>query len=199
MADPRTNTRWSDEASDRLEAMWNLGLSASEISTALAREKLGYWSRNAVIGRVTRMKMHGRERPSSPLKAAPRPKAVAQRAHYAGGAEGLARALERSRTPIEPKARKAPQERVVSHYIPTPQAPTPIRKVEAADIPATARPWLTRKFGECAFPVDGQGEQTRSCCGPVEDAGQYCTAHRARMYAASPTSKVRSYHPRRAA
>src|SRR5579875_4114545 len=42
------------------------------------------------------------------------------------------------------------------------------------------RPWLTRKAGECAFPVLGEGEDVLSCCRPATD-GPYCAAHRAKM------------------
>jgi hypothetical protein len=39
------------------------------------------------------------------------------------------------------------------------------------------RPWLTREPGECAFPIDGDGRDTRSCCNPC-GAQIYCSAHR---------------------
>lgn len=45
------------------------------------------------------------------------------------------------------------------------------------NIAASPRSWLTRKPGECAFPVDGEGWRVRSCCNPC--AGDvYCKAHR---------------------
>ena len=57
--------------------------------------------------------------------------------------------------------------------------------VMPVDNPPTAitrrpRPWLTRRLGECAFPVDGVEAQTRSCCNPC-GAAAYCGAHRAVM------------------
>ena len=42
------------------------------------------------------------------------------------------------------------------------------------------RPWMTREKGECAFPVDGEGVSTRSCCNP-SGGGIYCAAHAAAM------------------
>jgi hypothetical protein len=42
------------------------------------------------------------------------------------------------------------------------------------------RPWLTRREGECAFPVDGEGHAVRSCCAPCPGA-VYCPLHRAAM------------------
>ena len=42
------------------------------------------------------------------------------------------------------------------------------------------RPWLSRDRGECAFPVDGEGWTTRSCCNPCGPAS-YCPTHHAIM------------------
>ena len=46
-----------------------------------------------------------------------------------------------------------------------------------SDIAARPRPWLARRPGECAFPVDGRGRETRSCCNPCGSV-TYCPAHR---------------------
>lgn len=43
------------------------------------------------------------------------------------------------------------------------------------------KPWLDRLAGECAFPVEGDGEAVISCCAP--SGGQvYCQAHVAVLY-----------------
>jgi hypothetical protein len=42
------------------------------------------------------------------------------------------------------------------------------------------RPWLTRKRGECAFPVGGESFRTIACCN-VAGEQTYCPAHRATM------------------
>lgn len=42
------------------------------------------------------------------------------------------------------------------------------------------RSWLTRKKGECAFPVAGEGQWTLSCCNPTR-GHTYCAAHRSAM------------------
>ncbi len=47
------------------------------------------------------------------------------------------------------------------------------------------RPWLSRRAGECAFPVDGEGALTRSCCSPAGDCG-YCAYHLALMRLPAP-------------
>jgi hypothetical protein len=55
----------------------------------------------------------------------------------------------------------------------------------AIDI-ATARPWTTRQFGECAAPVSGEGHDTRSCCQPVlSDKTSWCAGHYALFHVPS--------------
>lgn len=49
-----------------------------------------------------------------------------------------------------------------------------------------ARPWITRGFGECAFPVGGEGADTLSCCLPTDDGATYCAGHYARMFSKDP-------------
>lgn len=47
-------------------------------------------------------------------------------------------------------------------------------------VPDTARPWITRRPLECAFPVGpGWGADTLSCCAPVEPGRGYCPDHHA--------------------
>ena len=52
--------------------------------------------------------------------------------------------------------------------------------ITPANLARSPRPWLTRRPGECAFPVDGKEARTRSCCNPCGRA-TYCAAHRAVM------------------
>lgn len=69
----------------------------------------------------------------------------------------------------------------------TPQmstAPAPRLDRLAPLLGSMPRPWLDRAFGECAFPVEGEGAETRSCCLPVARAG-YCAGHGRIMWGAS--------------
>jgi hypothetical protein len=43
------------------------------------------------------------------------------------------------------------------------------------------RPWTQRMARECAWPVLGFGDETLSCCLPVEGRGPYCAGHMALM------------------
>jgi hypothetical protein len=44
---------------------------------------------------------------------------------------------------------------------------------------STPRPWEQRAWDECAFPVEGFGRETMSCCLPREEGSAYCFGHRA--------------------
>lgn len=55
-------------------------------------------------------------------------------------------------------------------------------EIEGAMAPGSSpRLWTERKFSECAFPVDGDGADIRSCC---DDTGgeTYCAYHFGMMY-----------------
>jgi hypothetical protein len=56
----------------------------------------------------------------------------------------------------------------------------PLPPAPPVAIARTPRLWLARADGECAFPVDGEGWRTRSCCNPC-GAEVYCPAHAALM------------------
>ena len=67
---------WTDERIDQLKAMWEKGLTASQIA-----DELGGVSRNAVIGKAHRLGLQSRPSPvkanEAPKKAAPARKPVA--------------------------------------------------------------------------------------------------------------------------
>src|ERR1700759_4976771 len=54
-----TQANWSDDRVEQLKTLWTEGLSASQIARAL-----GGVTRNAVIGKVHRLGLAGRARPS---------------------------------------------------------------------------------------------------------------------------------------
>jgi len=72
---------------------------------------------------------------------------------------------------------KVPAPADVARYVPKTHA-----------VPPTAKHWLERAFGECAFPVDGAGVDLISCCRrgwrTTPDAAAYCDEHRAVMFGA---------------
>ncbi len=62
---------WTDERIDLLKQLWGDGLSASQIAA-----QLGGVTRNAVIGKVHRLKLDSRLKASAPLEAVVAPRAV---------------------------------------------------------------------------------------------------------------------------
>lgn len=111
------------------------------------------------------------------------------------GPAEISRRMSRSPTSIQNKARRLglPSKR---DYYPTQRKPAdrnyesvkeaiksrvkprpkPVA-VEAAEIiPLHARPWLTRKRGECAYP-HGERGNIHSCCKPTFGATSWCEGH----------------------
>ncbi len=156
---------WTDARIVRITRLWADGVSASGIS-----EALGDVSRSAVLGKLHRLGLLGSRLPAS----APR--------RYDGRAQApapAARGALVASAPARPRA-AAP---------PTPPS-SPWREAAFTPLAGTApRPWLTRAFGECAFPVGGEGEAIVSCCAPTQRQSGYCAAHHRIVFkpAAPPT------------
>lgn len=203
---------WTDERIDKLKAMWEKGMTASQIA-----EELGGVSRNAVIGKAHRLGLQSRPSPvkanESPRKkaaaapkpapaAAPAPTAAAEpaKAAPAPAAErpSPAPAAAESAVPAaEPAAPAAP--RIVSvgpggflrqgpgdQQAPIPPAP-PRRLVPAKPSPEIADKTslldLTDKI--CKWPMGHPGEPDFHFCGEKVNPGfPYCVEHCGRAYQA---------------
>ncbi|MFZ5667944.1 MAG: GcrA family cell cycle regulator [Pseudomonadota bacterium] len=151
--------QWPAGAADDLKAMYLAGKSASQCALAINDSHGLAVTRNAVIGKVARMGLV-RTREAARIAAtvnrpkAAKPKAVRPVLKIAGrpGAEMVFDGGE----PPPPKARA------------TEVDPT---------IASEPRNWTTRRFGECAWPVDGSGADTRSCCNRALAEKPYCREH----------------------
>ena len=134
---------WSEERIEALTKLWREGLSASQVA-----RQLGGISRSAVIGKVHRLGIAGREAPSRPLvtanRAPPRPRASA------GG-------VRRHTAPRSPRAPVQP--RVVFEAV------------------ATATIHTLTAHG-CRWPIGEPEEPSFGFCGRLCDsAGPYCAGH----------------------
>ena len=137
---------WTDDRVEILSKLWADGLSASQIA-----KQLGGVTRNAVIGKVHRLGLSGRAKPSRPVKRAPRP----------------ASAKARTTAPAVPRMprRVAP-------------VPTPV-PLEAKQLPdgkyATI---LTITEHMCKWPIGDPATSDFRFCGRGTDKGDpYCKAH----------------------
>lgn len=140
---------WTDEAVETLTKLWNDGVPAGEIAARLGM------TRGMVTG-----KRWG-------LGLPPRTGEVVRAAEAANARR--AASIYRN---VAPEAWAKRQEALQ----------TRVARVEASMVPlagSNPKPWELRKPGECAYPVDGWGASTMSCCEPVEE-GQgrpYCYGH----------------------
>lgn len=149
---------WTDERVETLKKLWADGLSASQIAA-----QLGGVSRNAVIGKVHRLKLSGRGRTSS---ASPRPKKTAS---------GGGRSSRGGRTvtmTIGATALKAQYDvdAVARHD------PRPIEDVVVPISRNLALVELTEHT--CKWPNgDPMSEEFSFCGNDSGDSGPYCTYH----------------------
>jgi len=135
---------WSEERIEALAKLWREGLSASQVA-----RQLGGVSRSAVIGKVHRLGIAGREAPSRPSGLAVRPAVRPSRAS-AGGA----------RRPTAPRApRPVAEPRVAFEAIPT----------------ATIH---TLAPHGCRWPIGEPDQADFGFCGRLKaGAGPYCAGH----------------------
>lgn len=148
---------WTEARIAQLTYLWATGISASGIAA-----ELGDVSRSAVLGKLHRLKLLGSRLSAS----APRRYEGALIASQAGPATPP-RDLPGPATP------------------PAPLSPprSPWREAAFDPLPGSApRPWLTREFGECAFPVGGEEAAVLSCCAPARRRSAYCAAHHAIVF-----------------
>ncbi|WP_242122787.1 GcrA family cell cycle regulator [Sphingobium sp. Sx8-8] len=205
---------WTDERIDQLKAMWERGLTASQIA-----DELGGVSRNAVIGKAHRLGLQSRPSPVKanevPKKAAPAPvrKAApeAEAPKPAAPASHAAPAPVRTPAPAAPAPAPAasaaapdaeppkPQPRIISvgpggflrqgpgdQQAPIPPAP-PRRLVPAKPSPEIAGKTSLLDLTEriCKWPMGHPGEPDFHFCGEAVNPGfPYCVEHCGRAYQA---------------
>jgi GcrA cell cycle regulator len=206
---------WTDERIDRLKAMWEKGLTASQIA-----EDLGGVSRNAVIGKAHRLDLKSRpspvkanapdakaaaakpkvkiaEKPAAPRPAAPAPPVMQRPAAPVYTTPSVAQ--PRSDMPkivsIGPGGfmRQGPGDQ----QAPIPPAP-PRRLVPAKPSPDIAGKTslldLTEKV--CRWPMGHPGEPDFHFCGTNVNPGfPYCVEHCGRAYQAQLPRGVRRAPP----
>lgn len=166
---------WTDDRVETLKTMVGEGYTASQIAARLRDV-----SRNAVIGKAHRV---GVTFAASPCRAAPStPRAAAPRA--------IARPARPAQPPKPKPPAPAPRLGIAGNtaiFVREAGAP-PKGEAHLApiEVAAAPRPWVTRRFGECAFPVDGEGADVRSCCNPT--LAVYCDGHQAFMRGQLPAS-----------
>lgn len=155
---------WTKEKTEKLRELWAEGHEFTVIAKLLGV------TRNAVVGKVTRLGLRRRpkDRPSTKravtLRAingatsTPKPKAAqsGDAATLIKNAKAIAEISTGCKDPYKSKAES---------FLP----------IEGS----TPRPWTERTFGQCAWPVEVVGaEEQHSCCEPRDGDRPYCAHHR---------------------
>ena len=164
---------WTDERVDQLKKLWTDGLSASQIAA-----QLGGVTRNAVIGKVHRLGLSGRGRPTSSAPRArkpkpkrrinpstPRPGLSAISANRSGGSG-------RGGISVGATALKADEELNVNILaLPEIAEELVIPEGERADI-------MALNEQTCRWPIgDPLNEEFHFCGRESDESGPYCDFH----------------------
>ncbi len=142
---------WTEDRVEILTKLWAEGLSASQIA-----KQLGGVTRNAVIGKVHRLGLSGRAKPSNPARKTARKRSTAPR----------------KRVPSISSKPRAPRPVVQKPPAPPPIEAKPMANGKYATI-------LTIRDHMCKWPIgDPSTSEFRFCGRRTEDKDEpYCTAH----------------------
>lgn len=147
---------WTNEAIDRLRALWAEGHSTAEIG-----RRMGV-SKNAVVGKAHRLQLPARPSPIRRDPAAPRPVATGRRPTLPP---------LRAAMPIVPR-REEPKPVL---------APTPVAVAPKPVAVVRAFPRVSTKT--CCWPIGEPGTQGfHFCSDPAMTGKPYCTEHAALAY-----------------
>lgn len=150
---------WTEERVNRLKQLWQEGLSASQIAGRLGQG----CTRNAVIGKVNRLKLSGRRlytRRNDPPPIARQRRPKQPRAN---------KPVRNDRVTIRPEPAAVPLRFTAGVWDPLPgSTPLPL-----AELPAGACKW---SVGNPLAPAS----ETRFCACPAHEGGPYCPEHASR-------------------
>jgi GcrA cell cycle regulator len=165
---------WTDERVEMLRKLWSEGLSASQIAA-----QLGGVSRNAVIGKVHRLKLTGRGRATAAPARQKKPQAVAARAAPRPPRAPVATTIGATALRIDYDA-----EPVARHYV---------RQAEDVVVPISRRLGLIQLTERtCKWPNgDPLSEEFSFCGNESGETGPYCTYHARLAY--QPASERRRH------
>lgn len=159
-----TRGNWTPERIETMKRLHERGDSYGQIAL-----QLGGVSRNAVCGKLDRLSLK-RERIAAPGAARVR--------NFCIPKASRAKAERSARPRLAPIPDKDTRRKLVLAASEAGIAAPTFRpaKTVPTDIALNPRHWITRGSRECAWPHDGEGYDTRSCCNKTLE-GPYCPGH----------------------
>lgn len=186
---------WADEKVVALAVKDYLeGKSAGEVARELKARFGVVVSRNAVIGKLNRMGV-AQKRAAEP--SAPKPTRTNTRYNAPKGVKAPAvrkTHKQKLKAPFTPVFKVVVAGNGATFVHDTRPARVKV-KTPPAEIAAAPRHWESRRFGECAFPVNDDLTAIQSCCNPC-GAATYCADHKAIMTGGMPKSWERFTQPK---
>lgn len=162
---------WTEERTELLRKLWADGLSCSMIAAAI-----GGFTRNAIIGKVSRLGLGGR-RARVTIHRPPRASKPTVPGQRGASAEGRRRLSERMLAYYEGRRAERAVEVAAARVMPEPPTCEPITFMEL-------RP------NTCRWPIGDPREPSLRFCGSTETgAGPYCPYHQHLAYV--PASQVK--------
>ncbi len=151
---------WTDDTVERAKAEYRIGRSAGEIA-----KMIGAPSRNAVIGKLSRLSLFKRELPQNPK---------------------LVNAVDREAV-LQPFARtkRAPMLEMMPRKPPLPMYGPRDR------LATVGRSLMSRRFTECSWIVAGDGAESLMCCARVV-SGSWCAGHAKIGISEAPRKRLRA-------
>ena len=154
---------WTEDRVATLTKLWADGLSASQIA-----KQLGGVTRNAVIGKVHRLELSGRAKPSSPARKAAARKTAASSASRSAAPKPKPK-------PKSARAPSAPRTPRVIAQAPTPPPP-PLEALLMSNGEFATIMTITDHM--CKWPIGDPGADNFRFCGRKTDPEEpYCLAH----------------------
>jgi GcrA cell cycle regulator len=158
---------WNEARTAEVSRRWIAGESASHISKAL-----GGVSRNSVIGKVHRLGLasSGRAKATDPST---RSRALNKTPKSPKPKRMLTPAPVTKRPDLTPVTVRVSSNGRSVYTLPPSE---PLRPTQTVNTGVEPKPLLERGFGECCWPVSGEGADTLFCSAPVSKAN-WCSQH----------------------
>lgn len=169
--------RWTEAARASLAEMIGRGLAWGACARALAMP------RNQVAAEAVRMIEAGVLAPPPPAPIVPYrrprpPQPPRSRPERQPRPPRPAREPRPPRAPKPPRAARPKVRRALDKGPPIPVLTGAEIEARVGEVAGSRpRPWMERGFGQCAWPVSGDGAAVLSCCAPCTGLRRYCDPH----------------------